>query len=178
VELSDTLSARLRLRKKGLLTNGEELSHARRDKYLMGERIRAAGLRAARQVEAGAWADVESFAQELYGEDGVGTRLKLVLKPCRSAGTDNVFFVSTLGEARRAFDAIVGDTNIFGERNETVLVQEFLQVSSREFVLLLVFRGGNVCVCGGVKGWGLGGGAGDRGSVWLCVCALAGMPGG
>ncbi len=128
MELSDTLSAHLRLQKKGLLSNGEELSHARRDKYLMGERIREAGLRAARQVEVSAWAEVEAFALELYGAEGAATRLKLVLKPCRSAGTDNVFFVSSLAEARRAFDTILGDANIFGEKNETVLVQEFLQV--------------------------------------------------
>ena len=127
MELSDALSARLG--KKGLLTNGEELSHARRDKYLMGERIREAGLRAARQVEASAWSGVEAFALELYGgPEGVAARLKLVLKPCRSAGTDNVFFVSSLAEARKAFDTILGDANIFGEANTTVLVQEFLQV--------------------------------------------------
>lgn len=36
VELSDIISTRLG--KKGLQTNGEELSHHRRDKYLMGER--------------------------------------------------------------------------------------------------------------------------------------------
>ena len=36
VELSDIISSRLG--KKGLQTNGEELSHHRRDKYLMGER--------------------------------------------------------------------------------------------------------------------------------------------
>lgn len=80
-------------------------------------------------MEAREWAEVERFAFELYGgPEGAATRLKLVLKPCRSAGTDNVFFVASLTEARRAFDVILGDANIFGERNEVVLVQEFLQV--------------------------------------------------
>lgn len=72
---------------------------------------------------------MERFAFELYGgPEGAAARLKLVLKPCRSAGTDNVFFVASLAEARRAFDVILADANIFGERNEAVLVQEFLQV--------------------------------------------------
>jgi hypothetical protein len=44
VELADKLSHRLRLR-----TNGEELSAARRNKYLMGEAVRAAGIRAVKQ---------------------------------------------------------------------------------------------------------------------------------
>ena len=80
-------------------------------------------------MEAREWAEVERFAWELYGgPEGAAARLKLVLKPCRSAGTDNVFFVASLAEARRAFDVILGDANIFGERNEAVLVQEFLQV--------------------------------------------------
>jgi hypothetical protein len=44
VELGDRLSHRL-----GLRTNGEELSTARRNKFLMGEAVRAAGLRAVKQ---------------------------------------------------------------------------------------------------------------------------------
>ena len=44
VELADKLSHRLRLR-----TNGEELSVARRNKYLMGEAVRAAGIRTVKQ---------------------------------------------------------------------------------------------------------------------------------
>lgn len=134
VELSDALSAR----HGKVPTNGEELSHHRRDKYLMGEKIREAGLRAARQVETNKWQDVEAFVKTLYGTNL--ERMKIVLKPCRSAGTENVFFSSSLEEAKKAFDIILGDENIFGEINDMVLVQEFLQ--GTEYVIDSVSRRG------------------------------------
>lgn len=64
----------------------------------------------------------------------------MVLKPVRSAGTENVFFVSSLTEARRAFKAILGEANLFGERNDKVLAQEFLQ--GQEYVVDCVSKGG------------------------------------
>jgi fatty acid desaturase len=39
------------------------------------------------------------------------------------AGTENVSFVESLSEARKAFDAILGHRNLFGEINDHVLVQ-------------------------------------------------------
>ena len=136
VELSDALSARYG--GKQLKSNGEALSHHRRDKYLMGERVRAAGLRAAKQVETKAWTDIVAFAEELYGDRL--DKMRLVLKPLRGAGTENVFFVSSLAEARTAFDTILGDDNLFGESNEKVLAQEFLQ--GQEYVVDSVSKGG------------------------------------
>ena len=44
VELADRLSNRL-----GLRSNGEDLSLARRNKYIMGETVRASGVRAVKQ---------------------------------------------------------------------------------------------------------------------------------
>lgn len=57
VELADALSARYG---EGMKSNGEALSHHRRDKFLMGERVRGAGLRAARQVETAEWEGQET----------------------------------------------------------------------------------------------------------------------
>lgn len=39
------------------------------------------------------------------------------------AGTEDVFFVDSRESARRAFDTIIGKTNLFGEVNASVLVQ-------------------------------------------------------
>lgn len=144
VELADALSARYG---EGMKSNGEALSHHRRDKFLMGERVRGAGLRAARQVETAEWEGIEAFANELGGSgkergESPGDKgdFQMVLKPVRSAGTENVFFVSSLREARRAFKAILGEANLFGERNDKVLAQEFLQ--GQEYVVDCVSKGG------------------------------------
>jgi hypothetical protein len=52
------LSARM-----GVLSNGEELSLARRNKYLMGEQVRKS-TRAVQQKMATTWEDIELFLQE------------------------------------------------------------------------------------------------------------------
>ena len=46
-------------------TNGTAHSAARRDKYLMGEAVRGAGLRAVRQVEVNDWAAAAPFVAEV-----------------------------------------------------------------------------------------------------------------
>jgi biotin carboxylase len=47
----------------------------------------------------------------------------VVLKPLSSAGSDGVFFASSEEEVREAFDVILSSSNVFGERNTSVLVQ-------------------------------------------------------
>ncbi|CAN0032111.1 unnamed protein product, partial [Choristocarpus tenellus] len=56
VELADMLAVRM-----GTRSNTEELTPARRNKYLMGEQVRSRGVRAARQILAYNLADVEAF---------------------------------------------------------------------------------------------------------------------
>lgn len=139
VELADAVSARYG---KPFKTNGEELMHHRRDKYLMGEKVRDAGLRAAKQVETDTWEELKAFAEDIFGkeEDGGMENIQLVVKPLRSAGTENVAFVSSLEEAKIAFNVILGDQNLFGETNDKVLVQEFL--SGKEYVVDCVSKDG------------------------------------
>lgn len=57
-----------------------------------------------------------------------------------SIGTEDVCFVESLAEARRAFDTIIGKVNLFGEVNAKVLVQEFLQ--GTEYVVDCVSKDG------------------------------------
>jgi biotin carboxylase len=63
-------------------SNGEALSEARRDKFKMSERVRAAGLRAVRQALAAEWGEAEAFIKRLEAEQG---RLAVILKPVRSS---------------------------------------------------------------------------------------------
>ncbi|KAJ8599403.1 hypothetical protein CTAYLR_009705 [Chrysophaeum taylorii] len=118
VECYDMLTELL----EGFPSNGSAQSLTRRDKYPMGEAVRAAGLRACEQKLCATWDQAETFI------DGW-----CVLKPCKSAGTDGVYIAKNHEEARRRFNQILGQENIFGETNDAVLVQEFLR--GTEFVV-------------------------------------------
>jgi hypothetical protein len=80
VELADALSEKL-----GIRTNGTHLSEARRNKYVMGETIRAAGLRAVKQLKASSWEEVENFLDAWKPDP-----FKVIVKPLDSAGSDGV----------------------------------------------------------------------------------------
>ncbi|MDB5096295.1 MAG: phosphoribosylglycinamide synthetase [Cyanobacteria bacterium RYN_339] len=115
VELADQLSEAL-----GLPTNGTRLSAARRDKHVMIETARAAGLKVARQFKgASAAAIVDWVARE-----GLA---KVVVKPLKSAGTDSVAVCRTAAEIEAACERIVGKVNQLGLMNDEVLCQEFLE---------------------------------------------------
>lgn len=114
VELADCISESL-----GLATNGTELSAARRNKYLMIEAARARGLRVAAQVVTSNIDDIIGWLREHRFE-------KYVVKPVKSAGTDNVVICASEEEVRTAAETILGSVNKLGLPNDEVLVQEFL----------------------------------------------------
>jgi biotin carboxylase len=114
IELADVLSTEL-----GLLTNGVEMSAARRDKYAMIEAVRRAGLTTMRQIRA-------ESAEELFDwHRSVGGRV--VLKPLRSTGGDGLHFCDTPADSARCFDKVVGALNLYSERNTGVVAQEYLR---------------------------------------------------
>lgn len=121
VDLADQLAARL-----GLPGNDPATSAWRRDKYEMQEALRAHGLRAAAQCRAGSR---EEAAQWLAGRD----RWPVVVKPTLSAGSDNVFVCGTPDQALSAVDEALDATNILGGRNQSVVLQEYLE--GREWVV-------------------------------------------
>jgi len=128
VELADALSEALHLK-----TNGTSLSLARRNKYLMGETIRQAGLRAVAQVKATDWSEVEAFLEENgllepRREDSQGkVWWPLVNKPLDSAGTDNVTLNRSVDELKKSFGEVAGHVNGLGRKNEGCLIQEYLE---------------------------------------------------
>ena len=123
MELADRLSTRL-----GLRTNGEAGSLARRDKYLMGEKVRNAGVRAVKQEGCTSLKQLRTFCATLPQQP-----FKCVVKPGMSAGTDDVFLCSSLEDAEVAFERILGKRNGVGLINECALVQEFLV--GKEYVI-------------------------------------------
>ncbi|MFI9386743.1 ATP-grasp domain-containing protein [Kutzneria sp. NPDC052558] len=132
VELTDALNAEL-----GLPGNGVELSAARRDKYVMIETIRRAGVPAARQIL------VDDEAQLTEWHRSIGGRV--VLKPVRSAAGDHVMFCDTPEESVVAFGKICGATNVFSQHNSGVVAQEYL--CGTEYMVNTVSRDGRHRVC-------------------------------
>ena len=63
-----------------------------------------------------------------------------VVKPVESAGSDDVFKCTSAAEVRDGVNTIVGKINGLGEKNEGVLIQEFLD--GEEYVVDSVSRDG------------------------------------
>jgi len=130
----------------GFAGNTLEFSGARRDKYMMGERIRECKLRAVKQIEVREWAEeAQAFLAELRVREDDPEGAWCVLKPTKSAGSDGVYIAKTIGEATEAFQRILGAADVFGEVNQTVLMQEFLK--GKEYVVDSVsMEGEHKCV--------------------------------
>jgi hypothetical protein len=122
VLLADALSEALSLR-----SNGTALSDARRNKYLMNEQVRKAGVPAVLQARASTMEEVNTFIKQF------GQSFKLVIKPVASAGTDHVYICRTPDEMRRRFNEIMAGTNIMGKKNPEVVIQQFLE--GKEYVV-------------------------------------------
>lgn len=132
VELADTLSERL-----GLRTNGTALSSARRDKHLMSEAVRKAGVPVARQALVH---DRDALMDWYRGLGG-----RVVLKPLMSAGNDGVFFCDGETEVLKAFDSLIGSESALNHRNTRILAQEYLWGS--EYYVNTVSLDGRHHVC-------------------------------
>ncbi|HUY44116.1 MAG TPA: ATP-grasp domain-containing protein [Streptosporangiaceae bacterium] len=132
VELADALSEGL-----GLATNGTALSAARRDKGTMIDTITAAGLPAAAQLRVSSEDGLRSWHERIGG--------RIVVKPVRSAGSKGVYFCDSADEAVTAYRTLLGETDLFGQPNESIVAQEYLP--GTEYVVNTVSRAGRHHVC-------------------------------
>mmetsp|Transcript_16853 Transcript_16853/g.18791 ORF Transcript_16853/g.18791 Transcript_16853/m.18791 type:complete len:1024 (+) Transcript_16853:22-3093(+) len=105
----------------GLRCNGTSTAKARRNKYLMGERIRECGVRAVKQARVTKWHEVEAFVQDLKPNPFL-----VVIKPVQSAGSDGVFLCKSKEVLQKCFNELIGELNVLGTVNSEVLVQECL----------------------------------------------------
>jgi biotin carboxylase len=128
VLLADQLSETL-----GLPGNGPAMALARRNKYLMVEAVRAAGLPSVEHIKS-------SSLDELRAWVAWRGSWPVVAKPLDSAGTDLVTFCRSTEELERSFTSIISTRTIFDERNREVLVQEYLE--GPEFMVNTISRGG------------------------------------
>lgn len=113
VELADTIAEHL-----GLPGNGTALSAARRDKFRMIENLRACNLQATEQILI---RDDDHVRDWHAGNGG-----RVVIKPTRSAGNDNVHFCGSPEESVAAFRTVRAAETIFGTPNDEVVAQRFL----------------------------------------------------
>ncbi|WP_030184452.1 ATP-grasp domain-containing protein [Streptomyces sp. NRRL S-813] len=132
VEFADLLAQRL-----GLPGNGTALSAARRDKHLMVEAVRAAGLRAARQLRATDADELAAWHRALGG--------RIVVKPPRSAGSQGVFFCDTPEESAAAFAVLADADDVFSQPNRGAVAQEYLP--GTEYMVNTVSRDGRHHLC-------------------------------
>jgi biotin carboxylase len=95
---------------------------ARRDKWAMAQAVHAAGIPGLRQTCSDDPRQIDRWLREM-GLQGQ----RLVVKPPKSAGTDNVHIVPAGTDWRPFFDQIYGQVNQVGLINEAVLVEEFAE---------------------------------------------------
>lgn len=132
VEFADLLAERLRLP-----GNTTALSAARRDKHLMLETVRAAGLRAARQLRV---SDADELADWHRARGG-----RIVVKPLRSAGSQGVHFCDTPEQSAAAYRALHAGPDVFSQANRGAVAQEYLP--GTEYMVNTVSRDGRHQVC-------------------------------
>jgi biotin carboxylase len=113
VELADQLSELL-----GTFSNGSQLSKARRNKYIMNETVRQAGLNAVNQLKSNDLNEILKWSHH--------NNYPVVVKPVSSMATDGFHICHNESELKKAFHDLYLSKNIFGVNNSELLVQDYL----------------------------------------------------
>jgi biotin carboxylase len=108
---------------------------AHRHKGAMAAALERAGVPGPRTI----CTDDPEAVRRWIAEAGL-TGQPLVLKPPHSAGTDNVHLIRPAEDWRPYFDHVLGQVNGFELRNDTVVMQEFLE--GPEYIVDLYSAGG------------------------------------
>jgi L-amino acid ligase len=114
VDLADKLNHLLHLP----MSNDFNKSAIRLDKYLMQEEIRKQGLRAPKQCLVSDMETLQSWINQ--------NKLPIVLKPLSSSGTDGVYFCKTQEEVETAFNHLMENKTVYGQKNTQIVAQEML----------------------------------------------------
>jgi biotin carboxylase len=128
VDLAERLAVRL-----GTPANGRDTPGARRDKALMAQLVRRAGLAAPDTRIFCTVRALVAYSKEL-------DRWPLVVKPRDSAGSDNVVFCDDPEAVHSAGTRILAGRNLMGTENAAVIAQQFLD--GDEYFVNTVSAGG------------------------------------
>jgi len=101
-----------------------------RDKFEMHEALSRAGVRSIRHFKSDSLPKILEWVNE-------HKMLPVVLKPIKSAGSDNIHICTQESEIKHAFQVIKSSRNIFLESNEEILIQQYLDNSDFKSELLL-----------------------------------------
>lgn len=93
-----------------------------RDKFEMHEALQRAGVRSIKHFKSDSLAAILEWVKEQRV-------LPVVLKPIKSAGSDNIHICTQESEIERAFEVIKSSQNLFLESNEEILAQQYLDNS-------------------------------------------------
>jgi histidinol phosphatase-like enzyme (inositol monophosphatase family) len=114
--------------------NVPELSLARRDKYVMGETIRAAGIRAIKQIQSA------NIDEALVWIESQQLQYPIVVKPLKSGSGEGFCLCKDAKDVRDAFELHLGKLDLFNQINDVMLVQECIK--GTEYVVNTVSRDG------------------------------------
>ncbi|MFJ7062745.1 ATP-grasp domain-containing protein [Streptomyces microflavus] len=132
VALAHELAAAL-----GLARNSDETAAARRDKALMGEVLRKAGVPCAGQASAATAEELTRAVRRLG--------LPVVVKPGQSSGSDGCRVCWSEAAAVNHFRDIHRQMNLVGLANDEIYVQEYLH--GEQYVVTTVSLDGRHVVC-------------------------------
>ena len=128
VKVAENLAELLGLRGNSTVDGFEN----RRDKRFQQDKVKEAGLRSVRGLQATSWTDeVKAFCAR---------EMPLIIKPVESCGSDGVKLCSTMEEAEAHFDLLMTGQRKLGAQGAAVLCQEFLR--GTEYVVDCVTRDG------------------------------------
>lgn len=115
------------------MCNDYKLSKHRRNKFMMIDMLHRNGISAPKQLKSSDLNEIKEWINE-------HNAWPVVLKPLESAGSDNIWFCYDFNIVGKAFEKIINDVNKMGIKNESVLVQEFLD--GTEYVVNTVSSNG------------------------------------
>lgn len=113
------------------------LSEARRNKFVMQDALRDAGVPCVNQIKGNDPVIIADWADKMG--------YPVVVKPVDSAGSDGVFICSDRRKLVDAIDCLLGKSNIFGDAISEVVAQEYLV--GREYIVDTVSLDGEHYVC-------------------------------
>lgn len=132
VELADRINEALEL--KG---NPTSLSHARRNKWEMHQRLKQLGLPSIRDLKSKDLNEILAWIDSPQGNEGA---YPVVVKPIDGAGTQGVYICYDRKQVISAFKSLIGTKNVLDIPVNEVLVQEYL--AGEEYVVNTVSRDG------------------------------------
>lgn len=114
------------------------LAQARRDKWVMMEAVRKAGLRSIQETKVSTWAEAEKYLKTW--DPPLSPKRPCVFKVLTGAGSEGIESATSLEQAKEQFFSVIGTKSTMGGSYAQVLVQEFLK--GKQYAVDTVSRDG------------------------------------